>query len=468
MAKGARTTDSGNEENSDLRELMQKLIANVGTLSGEVLALKQLDQVVLELKEQMTNSRENQKDKAPATDDDGPSEARSHREKSPASYNHHNSNFSNNGKPLLSTPNSGNSRYTKGFTKRAISIEEMNEKRAKGLCYFCNEKYVPGHRCNNSKQLYILELEEIEEGPYTGEVQELEIQVEGINLLESSQGMEQMEISIHALNGSLGYRTLKVTGYHAKKALSILIDTGSSHNFIDPELVKHLGCKIQSTKPQLVAAANGNMMVDRVLVPMGETEDQWHAIKTDEDPVINDGITQLLKEYSALFEEPTGLPPSRGIFDHRIVLQNGTEPVNKRPYRYPSVKKDIIEGLVQQILDQGIIQPKNKVADALSRVTGAEILTLLVSSGDTDLLQAITNSWSSDQELKKLIEELEADPLTHKQFTWSKDQLRRKRRLVIGKEPQLRRTIMTLWHTTPQEGHSGIEATLKRLLTLFY
>ncbi|OIT39306.1 hypothetical protein A4A49_36299 [Nicotiana attenuata] len=465
MGKGARSTESRNEENSDLRELMQKLIADVGALSGEVLALKQLDQVVLELKEQITNSRENQKDKAPATDDDGPSEARSHREKSPASYNHHNSNFSSNGKPLLPTPNSGNSRYAKGFTKREISIEEMNEKRAIGLCYFCNEKYVPGHRCNNSKQLYILELEEIEEGHYIGEEQELEIQDEGINLLESSQGIEQMEISIHALNGSLGYRTLKVTGYHARKALSILIDTGSSHNFIDPELVKHLGCKLQSTKPQLVAATNGNMMVDRV-VPMGETEDQWHAIKTGEDHVINDGITQLLKEYSALFEEPIGLPLSRGVFDHRIVLQNGTEPMNNRPYRYPSVKKDIIEGLVQQMLDQGV---ENKVADALSRVTGAEIWTLVVSSGDTDLLQAITNSWSSDQELKKLIEELEVDPLTHKQFTWSKPQLRRKGRLVIGKIPQLmRRTMMTLWHTAPQGGHSGVEATLKRLLTLFY
>ncbi|OIT33082.1 hypothetical protein A4A49_61248, partial [Nicotiana attenuata] len=467
----ARTTDIGNEENPDLRELMQKLIADVGVLSGEVLALKQLDRTVLELKEQMTNSRENQKDKAPATDDDGPSEARSHREKSPASYNHHNSNFSsNNGKPLLPTPNSGNSSYVRGFTKRALSIEEMNEKRAKGLCYFCNEKFVPGHKCNSSKQLYLLELEEIEEEPYAGEGQELEIHEERMDLVESSQGMEQMEISIHALNGSLGYRTLQVTGYHAKKALSILIDTGSSHNFIDPELVKHLGCKVQSTKPQLVAAANGNMMVDRVLVPMGETEEQWHAIKTEEDPVVNDGLTQLLNEYSVLFEEPTGLPPSRGVFDHRIVLQNGTEPVNKRPYRYPSVKKDIIEGLVQQMLDQGIIQPsvENKVADALSRVTGAEILTLLVSSGDTDLFQAIVNSWNSDPELKKIIAELEADPLTHKQFTWSQGQLRRKGRLVIGKEPQLRRTIMTLWHTAPQGGHSGVEATLKRLLTLFY
>lgn len=39
------------------------------------------------------------------------------------------------------------------------------------------------------------------------------------------------------------------------------------------------------------------------------------------------------------------------------MLHNNTEPTNKRPYRYPSVKKDIIEGLVQQMLDKGVVQP---------------------------------------------------------------------------------------------------------------
>lgn len=75
----------------------------------------------------------------------------------------------------------------------------------------------------------------------------------------------------------------------------------------------------------------------------------------DKDP----RIVSLLKDYRELFAEPTGLPPSRGIYDHKIVLQSGTEPINKRPYRYPSVKKDIIEELVQQMLDQGIVQPSS-------------------------------------------------------------------------------------------------------------
>ncbi|KAH0633599.1 hypothetical protein KY284_036385 [Solanum tuberosum] len=110
----------------------------------------------------------------------------------------------------------------------------------------------------------------------------------------------------------------------------------------------------------------------------------------------------------------------------------------------------------------------NKVADALSRVSGAELLALVVSPTGIDLFQAIVDSWSSDAELQQLITDLQTDPSTHKQFTWSQGHLRRKGKLVIGKDQNLRTEIMTLWHSGSQEGHSGVEATLKRLLTLFY
>lgn len=47
----------------------------------------------------------------------------------------------------------------------------------------------------------------------------------------------------------------------------------------------------------------------------------------DKDP----RIVSLLKDYVELFAEPTGLPPSRGIYDHNIVLQSRIEPINKIP-----------------------------------------------------------------------------------------------------------------------------------------
>lgn len=47
--------------------------------------------------------------------------------------------------------------------------------------------------------------------------QEVEVNCPKINQeVEVQQGVEQLETSIHALNGSLGYRTLRVTRYHAR------------------------------------------------------------------------------------------------------------------------------------------------------------------------------------------------------------------------------------------------------------
>ncbi|KAH0781176.1 hypothetical protein KY290_000774 [Solanum tuberosum] len=277
-------------------------------------------------------------------------------------------------RPLLPTPGREGAPIHKGFQRRSSSPEEMNEKREKGLCFFCDEKYVMGHKCRNLKQLYILELEETDGEKYCEE----EEQYEEVNQeLEMQQGIEQMEIYIHALNGSLGYRTLRVTGYHSKQPLHILVDTGSSHNFIDPSLVEQLGCQVTQTTPQLVAAANGTMKVDKsckiswllqgaefaaefLLLPLGNCGMvlgvQWLLTLGD----IKMNFSKLTMEF--WYNGRKHL--LRGAGKQITCVGAGklgklTEPVNKRPYRYPSVKKDIIEELVQQMLDQGIVQPSS-------------------------------------------------------------------------------------------------------------
>lgn len=44
--------------------------------------------------------------------------------------------------------------------KKFLSTEEMNERRSKGLCYFCDEKYSHGHYLKHKKktQLYMMEI----------------------------------------------------------------------------------------------------------------------------------------------------------------------------------------------------------------------------------------------------------------------------------------------------------------------
>ena len=60
-------------------------------------------------------------------------------------------------------------------------------------------------------------------------------------------------------------------------------------------------------------------------------------------------LQHLLDTFADLFQEPVALPPSRGTFDHRIPLKEGTSPINLRPYRYPLRHKDIIENLVEEM-----------------------------------------------------------------------------------------------------------------------
>ena len=67
-------------------------------------------------------------------------------------------------------------------------------------------------------------------------------------------------------------------------------------------------------------------------------------------------LQALLQYYEDIFEEPRELPPSRGPFNHRIPLVQGANPFCIRPYRLPLKQKDIIENLVHEMLDKGVIQ----------------------------------------------------------------------------------------------------------------
>lgn len=67
-------------------------------------------------------------------------------------------------------------------------------------------------------------------------------------------------------------------------------------------------------------------------------------------------LQRLKQQFVAIFEEPRDLPPIRGKFDHKIPLVPREGPVNIKPYRYPLKQRDIIEQLVQEMLERGIIQ----------------------------------------------------------------------------------------------------------------
>lgn len=136
--------------------------------------------------------------------------------------------------------------------QKFLSNEEMSDRRAKGLCYYCDEKYTPGHYLKHKKaQLYLLESEEDEE------------------FFEAQNGVQEEEgdiahISVSAVAGvTENYRTMKVRGLCGKRTLYILIDSGSTHNFMDPRVAEQLNCEIKPPQMRKVAVADGGKLTVR-------------------------------------------------------------------------------------------------------------------------------------------------------------------------------------------------------------
>ena len=62
-----------------------------------------------------------------------------------------------------------------------------------------------------------------------------------------------------------------------------------------------------------------------------------------------------MEEFEDLFQEPTQLSLTREV-DHHIILQEGTTPINVRPYRYVYFQKAEIEKQVHDMLKLGLIK----------------------------------------------------------------------------------------------------------------
>ncbi|KAG8382218.1 hypothetical protein BUALT_Bualt05G0053800 [Buddleja alternifolia] len=91
---------------------------------------------------------------------------------------------------------------------------------------------------------------------------DIAIQEEAIQITSEEEGMNgtitDSHVSMHALSGVHDYRTMRVTGNVNGKPVHILIDTDSTHNFIDIKPAKRLRCKIVETTPFHVSVADGN------------------------------------------------------------------------------------------------------------------------------------------------------------------------------------------------------------------
>ncbi|XP_019248584.1 PREDICTED: uncharacterized protein LOC109227846 [Nicotiana attenuata] len=266
--------------------------------------------------------------------------------------------------------------------RRTISLAEMQARRAQGLCYFCDDKYTDGHKYNLPKQLFVMDLE-VSKGECGEAVKQESDGGPSTEEWSTVEGDTPM-ISLCALSGLQGAQTIHVTGYSEKRPIQILLDGGSTHNFIDEKAAKRLGCQICPTRGTTFSS-------DLIVFPVGKYDLVLGALwmKTL-GPITMDyskltmafnyqGKSHLLR---GVFEEckvssPKSLNRLKGEDMQFFMLQvrdsipsshtvmhcqalhmtkSDSTSLIDQPYKYSSIKKDIIEKLVNEMLQQGVIQ----------------------------------------------------------------------------------------------------------------
>ena len=100
--------------------------------------------------------------------------------------------------PSAAAPESSGSQSALVFKK--LTPAEMDDRRAKGLCFNCDEKFVRGHRC---KRLFYIQSVDDEEEPIT-DAQEAKISLLAVTGIPTSDTMQiSIRIGSRDLSGIL-------------------------------------------------------------------------------------------------------------------------------------------------------------------------------------------------------------------------------------------------------------------------
>ncbi|XP_042017759.1 uncharacterized protein LOC121765623 [Salvia splendens] len=131
------------------------------------------------------------------------------------------------------------------FAPVRVSLAEKSERSRKGLCWHCPEKYTPGHVCAVKLLCYVGEEDDEDTRPDT----ECQLQDDHVITADLSH--------LHSLNGNSRSRPFRVTGNIGSTEVGVLIDTGSTHDFLHPRIAERLQLALTPIRPFRVYVGNG-------------------------------------------------------------------------------------------------------------------------------------------------------------------------------------------------------------------
>lgn len=117
-----------------------------------------------------------------------------------------------------------------------LTVEERKERTAKGLCFNCDKSYVPGHKCKG--RLFRMDVE--------SNCLVLLLEQRGNDEEDEEGSSSATEINLYAFSKTFNPRIIRLTGWVRNRLLSVLIDSGNTHNFVQEPVANRLGYEIQT------------------------------------------------------------------------------------------------------------------------------------------------------------------------------------------------------------------------------
>ncbi|MCH84285.1 retrotransposon-derived protein PEG10-like, partial [Trifolium medium] len=151
----------------------------------------------------------------------------------------------------------------------------MQLRRSKGLCFNCDERFHTGHRCKHRQFLLLLGDEDSDThedplyallAPNVPDPTQTPIPS---TLLTPNQepnphppppsppDSELFQLSLQAATGQPSPRTLRFTATIHNRRVTVLVDSGSSHNIIQPRITSFLHLPVQPLSSFTVMVGNG-------------------------------------------------------------------------------------------------------------------------------------------------------------------------------------------------------------------
>ena len=150
-------------------------------------------------------------------------------------------------------------------------------RKANGLCMYCGDKFDKMHATTCTKrpqaQVHALAINDLDQALTEEVLTQLAV--------EDSLQEEFEQLSLNALAGTASGEVMRLRATVKNKVMLILLDSGSSHSFVNSSFLSIVGITPVPVSSKKVKLANGQILVSAAMAPDMEWWCQGHTFRTD-------------------------------------------------------------------------------------------------------------------------------------------------------------------------------------------